>query len=112
MKEILNIENFGIMVNLTDIGTYQLERDSIYAPMSFIEGEYETLEEVLGEVINYILNPNNVYAFDELPEYLQKAYQIAGVEDETSPVHPEITNAVSAFLDIVLEGIAYANMRQ
>lgn len=112
MKEILNIENFGIRVNLTDVNTYLLECDCVCAPMSFVEGEYETLEEVLGEIINRILNPNNVYAFEELPDNLQKAYALAGIEEECNPVHPEISNAVASFLEVVLEGIAYANIRQ
>ena len=111
-REILNIENFGIRLHYTSGNTYLLECDHPCAPLSFIEGEYETLAEALGDIANRILNPNNVYDWEELPDNIQRAYLLAGIEEEGNPAHPEVTDAVATFLQIVLEGIATKNMRR
>lgn len=112
MKEILNIENYGIRVNLTSKGTYQLEVDHTYAPVSFIEGEYDNLNQVIGEVILRILNPENVYCMEDQSEAVQRAYKLAGMYDEGDFATNEVTRTVFTFLETVLEGIINPNIRK
>lgn len=112
MKEILNIENYGIRVNLTSKETYQLEVDHTYAPVSFIEGEYDNLNQVIGEVILRILNPENVYCMEDQSEAVQRAYKLAGMCDEGDFATNEVTRTVFTFLETVLEGIINPNIRK
>lgn len=108
MKTVLDIDNFGIRVHLTNKGTYQLEVDDICAPVSFIEGEYDNIYQVVEEVASRILNPNNVYAMEDQPEEIQTAYQIAGIWDETDN-NKETTRVTRTFLELVIEGVIRAN---
>lgn len=114
MKEILNIENYGIRLNLTSKGTYQLEIDHTYAPVSFIEAEYTDLHEAIGDIICRILNPENVYCMEDQSDAVQKAYRLAGIYGEEEPSNSEndFAETVYTFLETVLEGIINPNIRK
>lgn len=126
MKELINIENWGVrlyyiepidcdlLIEWRDAykrGQYLFEYDDTCAPEEH-QIQYKTLEEALGDIVNYILNPDNIYAMDEQPDNLQKAFALAGVPLEQNPIHPEITESVATFLYYILEGIAETNMRK
>lgn len=126
MKELINIENWGIrlyyiepidcdlLIEWRDAykkGQYLFEYDDTYAPVEH-QVHYKTLEEALGDIVNYILNPENWYVLDEQPDALQKAYALAGVPTGVNPTRPEITDTVATFLYYILDGIAATNMRK
>lgn len=114
MKTLLNIETWGIRLYLIkgipndSNPIYRFEWDDTYAPVEHTM-DYKTKEEALGDIVNYILNPDNWYCLDEQEEALQKAFALAGVQTECNPVHPEITEAVAAFLYYILDGIICGN---
>lgn len=106
MKTLLDIENWGITLTYDKELPlpYTFEYPDVAGP-TYHQVKYGILEEALVDIVNYILNPDEVYAMEELPEYLQKAYALAGVPHEQSPLHPEITECVGTFLYYLLEGI-------
>lgn len=114
MKTLLNIETFGIRLYLIKgipndpNPIYRFEWEDTYAPVEHTM-DYKTKEEALGDIVNYILNPENWYALDEQPDALQKAYALAGVPIGVNPTRPEITDTVATFLYYTLDGITCAN---
>ena len=110
MKTLLNIETWGITLTYNEELTlpYIFEYQDVAGP-AWHEVKYETLEEALGDIVNYILDPEEVYAMEDQPEDLQKAYDLAGVPLEVNPTRPEITDCVGTFLYYVLEGIIHSN---
>ena len=108
--KLLDIETYGIRLYKTDDG-YFFRYDDMLEPNVVHQVRYGTLEEALGDIISFILNPDNIYELEELDEYFQKAYELAGVPTDENPVHPEITETVGTFLYYVLEGMARANMK-
>lgn len=119
MKELINIENWGVrlyyiepidcdlLIEWRDAykqGQYLFEYDDTCAPVEH-QVHYKTLEEALDEIAHYILNPKNVYAIEELSVPIQVAY------DDVHDCQPA-ANAAYQFVYLVLEGIANANMRR
>lgn len=105
MKTLLHIETYGIVLNY-DGKEYIFEYADTYAP-AWHEVRYETLEEALGDIVNYILDPDNVYAMEDQPEDLREAYEELGVPSEVNPGKKEI--AAGTFLYYVLDGIVRGN---
>lgn len=115
MKKILDIEPWGIELyeieeTPNNPKAYRFDYGDTYSP-AWHSVIYETLDEALGDITNYILNPENVYSMEDQPEDLQKAYQLAGVPSEQRAIHPEITDSVGTFLYYVLDGIVKTNMK-
>ena len=125
MKELVNIENWGIrlyfiepidcdlLIEWRDAykkGQYLFEYDDTYAPIEH-KAYYHTLEEALSEIANYILVADNVYAMEEQTEDLQEAYKLCGIRNWTESPSKE-SKAAYTFIYLILEGIANANMRK
>lgn len=116
MKELLNIEPFGIILNYDEGAKYPyiVEISDLAGP-AWQEFRSGTREEAMGTIINYILNPDNVYAMEDQPWDLREAYRLAGVRDGVAAglhlgAHSEITDSVGTFLYYVLDGIACTNL--
>jgi hypothetical protein len=123
MKTLLNIETWGIrlyFVEQIDIDLlaeyrnfsgpgYLVEYDNTYAPITDTV-KYGTLEEALGDIVNYLMDPDNICDMEGQPEYFQRAYKLAGVQLGTNPVHPEISETVGTFLYYILDGIIQGNL--
>ena len=110
MKTLLDIENFGIALEYGE-GTenpYIFQYADIVGPV-WHEVRYSTREEAIEDIVNYILNPDNVYSMEDQPRDLQKAYRLAGAPTGVTSTRPEITNSVETFLFYVLDGIAATN---
>lgn len=105
MKTLLNIETYGIVLNY-DGKEYIFEYADTYAPV-WHEVRYGTLEEALGDIVNYIFNPENVYAMEDQPDDLQKSYSLLGVPIEISNnIYQE---AAKTMMYYVLDGIVHGN---
>ena len=101
---LLNIETFGIRLFKIDDSHYELQMDDVSEPITHT-AYYETRTEAISDAVRYIVNPDNVYSMDEIPEDLRKAFEMVGVPSEVAPLefHPAMT-----FLYYVLDGIAHA----
>jgi len=110
VKELIANDPYGMwlyrgIVSATGKEEFVVEYADTCSP-AIHEVRYASLEEAIGDMVNYILNPDMVYAIEELPDALQKSYKLAGAATEENPIHPDINFATGTFLYYVLMGEA------
>lgn len=107
MKTLINIVPWGINLQYDETAEYPFILNwQDDCSMVWKSARYETRDEAIGELANYLMNPDNVYSMEDQPEDLQDAFRIAGIPTEWRVEDTDARFATWTFLYHTLDAIA------
>lgn len=102
VETLIEIENYGLGLtfDISRVFPYRLEISDPFSP-GYRTEEFTSADEAINRMVELILDPDQVYAMEEMPYEFRRAYMMIA-----KFAHHKET--CETFLRSVLEGIVYA----